>query len=124
MIEIPMMGHEFPKVMIGGVPFEVRMNETDILETQVRLFNQFNQLKRSRANRDNAPHGAQLLYVEQVVQLKRDMAAFVDNVLGEGAFAAISGGGFVDDQTLAEITVKVREAAIEAIAEAVERRYE
>lgn len=123
MIEIPVMKHRHPTVKIGEKMFNVLMSETDILERQCSLYNSFNRLVNDAPGK-SASSEEQSAYAEKVVALKHEMLKLVDDVLGEGAFEAISGGGFVDDKTLAAITVKVREAAIEAIAEEVERMYE
>lgn len=123
MIEIPVMHRKNPQVKIGENTFDVRMSETDILERQCYLYNTFNRLTNEAPSKD-ASQEETADYVNRIVALKQDMLKLVDDVLGEGAFEAISGGGFVSDRTLAEITVKVREAAIEAIAEEIERRYE
>lgn len=123
MIEIPVMNRMRPQVKIGEQIFEVQMSESDILERQCALYNAFNRLSKEEPE-SNAPDGELEEYVAKAIDLKREMLRFVDEVLGEGAFKAISGGGFVDDKTLAKITVTVRESAIEAIAEEVERMYE
>lgn len=123
MIEIPVMNRMRPKVKIGEQLFEVQMSESDILERQCALYNTFSRMTKE-APAKNAPDSKQAEYASKVIALKHEMLRFVDEVLGEGAFKAISGGGFVDDKTLAKITVTVREAAIEAIAEEVERMYE
>lgn len=123
MIEIPVMNRKHPKVKIGEQTFSVLMSESDILERQCALYNSFNRMMKEAPAKD-ASTGEQAEYASKVVALKHQMLKFVDEVLGEGAFEAISGGGFVDDKTLAMITVSVREAAIEAIAEEIERMYE
>lgn len=123
MIEIPVMNRMRPQVKIGEQLFEVQMSESDILERQCALYNAFSRLTKESLAK-NAPDSKQAEYASKVIALKHEMLRFVDEVLGEGAFKAISGGGFVDDKTLAKITVTVREAAIEAIAEEVERMYE
>ena len=123
MIEIPVMNRMRPKVKIGEEIFEVQMSESDILERQCALYNSF-----TNATKEDPGKGAsdaeQAAYAEKVIALKHEMLKFVDDVLGVGAFKAIIGGGFIDDKTLAKITVTVREAAIQAIAEEVERMYE
>ena len=123
MIEIPVMNRIQPKVKIGEETFNVRMSESDILERQCALYNSFTRLT-TEAPKKGAKDAEQAQYAEKVIALKHEMLKLVDDVLGEGAFKAITGGGFVDDKTLAKITVMVREAAIEAIAEEVERVYE
>lgn len=123
MIEIPVMNRMKPKVKIGEATFEVQMSESDILERQCSLYNTYVRIQKEAPGKD-ATDAENVAYAEKVVAIKHEMLKLVNDVLGEGAFEAISGGGFVDDKTLAKITVMVREAAIEAIAEEVERMYE
>ena len=123
MIEIPVMNRMRPKVKIGEEVFEVQMSESDILERQCALYNTYMHLV-NEAPAKNASDAENTKYAEKVIAIKHDMLKLVDDVLGEGAFKAITGGGFVDDKTLAKITVTVREAAIQAIAEEIERQYE
>ena len=123
MVEIPVIRQMHPQVKIGDSVFDVRLSEADILERQCALYNKFTRLMNNTPGA-GASDDAKAQYVDEVVCMKRGMLQLVNDVLGEGAFEAITGGGFVDDTTLAQITVMVREAAIDAIAKEVERVYE
>ena len=93
-----------PQMEINGIVFDMQMNDLDIYLRSQELFDKW----------DKAVKGGKTdLSPKQVLTLLKEFAGFLDEILGDGAVAKISGGVPVSMAMLRDWVGKIAKDAAE-----------
>ena len=93
-----------PQMRINGTVFDVRMSDLDIYLRSQELFDKWDKAAKS---------GKSELSPKQMLALLKEFAGFIDELLGDGAVAKISGGVPVSMAMLMDWVGKIAKDAAE-----------